>query len=311
MSKQDNENYLYDVVDVGVIEVTGEDAESFLQAQLSNDISALDTQHWQRSAYCNPKGRVIAVVEIVRKDDGFWMTTHTSLLPALIKRLSMYVLRAKVLFTAIDAMKSIGVSGKHVIALIQERWPELVTEESGMVWQDDLLISRVGRLHPRLVLTGAADKITEFRQKIKLDYDDGSSDDWKRLGILDGVPTVCAATTEQFIPQALNLDLIDGVSFNKGCYPGQEIVARVHFLGKSNQRMRLAHVLDNTSLLPGDPVYREDREQRAGTVVDAVCKNSGCDVLISINSNDNEKYYTDSSSNGLVEWHDLSYPVVT
>ncbi|MDH3695663.1 MAG: folate-binding protein, partial [Gammaproteobacteria bacterium] len=138
-----------------------------------------------------------------------------------------------------------------------------------------------------------------------------SGDEWERINILDGIPSVCSTTSEQFIPQALNLDLIDGVSFNKGCYPGQEIVARVHFLGKTKQRMRLAYISVGTSLAPGDPVYRKGHELRAATIVDAVCNEAGCNALISINSNDNEKYYADTSPDALVEWRDLPYAVVT
>jgi len=311
MNDQYDKNCICNISDVGVVDVTGEDAESFLQAQLTSDIKALDAQHWQRSAYCNPKGRVIAILEIVRKNDGFSVITHADLLAPLVKRLSIYVLRAKVQFNALEGVQSIGVSGRNVGTLLQEQWPELASDNLAALWHDEVLIRCIGSASPRLMFTGPADKISALQQQLGVDHVDVSGDEWERFNIIDGIPSVCSTTSEQFIPQALNLDLIDGVSFNKGCYPGQEIVARVHFLGKTKQRMRLAHVSADTSLAPGDPVYREGQEQRAGTIVDAVCNKAGCDALISINSNDNEKFYADSSPDALVEWLDLPYAVVT
>ncbi len=311
MSQQDKTSHSYDIADTGVIHVTGADAETFLQAQLTNDVNALDTRHWQRSAYCNPKGRVIAVLEITREDDGFWVTTHTELLQPLVKRLSMYVLRAKVEFNVLESIKSIGLGGESIGVLIEEQWREMADENFAIQWQDDVLIRRIGASQQRLVLTGPEKKLSELQQQLGTVCASAPDSEWRRLNILDGIPGVWAATSEEFTPQALNLDLLDGVSFNKGCYPGQEIVARMHFLGKSKQRMHQAKTSGNVSLKPGDPVYREDHEQRMGTVVDAICDESGCDALISTNRTDDEKGYADPARTTLLEWRDLPYTMAS
>ncbi len=304
-----NSNRLCSIPDAGVFTVDGPDAEIFLQAQLTNDISALDTRHWQRTAYCNPKGRVIAIMEIARHNGGFWVITHADLLEPLIRRLSMYILRAKVELKTLDGFKSIGIYGDGLACVIRNCWPNLENTGPGIIWQDEVLIRRIEGRQTRLMLTGRADKIHSLSDALEEVFTSAGTDAWRREGILDGVPRINGITTEQFIPQALNLDLIDGVSFNKGCYPGQEIVARVHFLGKTKQRMYLAYISGDHLVNAGDPVYRDGQEQRAGTVIDTVRGETGYDALISVPVDSKESYRLNRTHGGAVERCEPPYSI--
>lgn len=244
-----------------LIEVTGDDARDFLQGQFSNDLSEIGdaanpAQRCQLNAYCNPKGRVLAVMRLVRHDRGWWMVVPAGLAEPLISRLKMFVLRARVeiapkpqtaLLGLINGAQCAGGRGL-------ERVP-------------------VGGVVPRRMMIGEPQAVDAFMRANALEPapDDGP---WRLADILSGIPQVYAQTAGQFIPQMINLDRVGGLSFTKGCYPGQEIVARLRYRGRVKQRLLAGTVRGLAGLAPGDPVYCGQRAGQAprkvGQVVDAV-----------------------------------------
>ena len=242
-----------------LIEVTGDDAQAFLQGQFSNDVDALGDRHdakrCQLNAYCNPKGRVLAVVRLVRHAGGFWMIVPADLADNLSNRLKMFVLRAKV---AIAPKPQVALRG-------------LINADAGNGGGDDN-ITRVpiAGIVPRQILIGEQPAVDAFARAHTADTQPDDAR-WRLIDILSGIPQIYPPTVEAFIPQMLNLDLIDGLSFTKGCYPGQEIVARLRYRGQVKQRMLAATAQGIANLAPGDPVYSTQRaDQKVGQIVDAV-----------------------------------------
>ena len=244
---------------LALIEVTGEDAQEFLQGQLSNDLDAIGAgeKSCQLNAYCNPKGRVLALIRLVKCAAGFQMIVPAELADNLVRRLTMYVLRAKV-----------KIARKPEIPLLGRIGPP-DSDDRGNGIQP---IPLAGAL-PRQILLGAA-AAEAWRDAGEVAVE-ANGDAWRLADILSGIPQVYAQTVEAFIPQMINLDLVDGLSFTKGCYPGQEIVARLRYLGKVKQRMLVGTVggavAEVGSLAPGDPIHDAQRgDQKVGMVVDAV-----------------------------------------
>ena len=262
--KLDHKNLLADKViadldSLALIEISGHDAQSFLQGQLSNDIDAIDIAGndakptSQLNAYCNPKGRTLAMIRLLRHADGFWLFVPAAIADSLIPRLKMYVMRDKV-----DIVLR----------------TELVLR--GLINGDDVEVGEgiervnVDGIVARQILVGEKTALDSFARASGY-TSKGDDHLWRLADILSGIPQVYPQTVEAFIPQMINLDLVDGVSFTKGCYPGQEIVARLRYLGKVKQRMLAGSVSGIENLAPGDPIYAEQRgEQKAGAVVDAV-----------------------------------------
>ena len=195
--------------------VSGEDAFDFLQAQLSNDLQLLETRDRLLSAWCNPKGRVICLMTVLRRDAGYSLVLPVELADDVVKRLTMFRFRSKVEFECVAAAES------------------------------DLGI-------------------------------DGTVDEWLLANLHAGRAEIWPAQSEEFTPHMLNLDLLDAVSFDKGCYPGQEIVARTHYRGATKRR---THRFTSTEpVAPGDKV--SDGERDIGEVLNAI----GNDLLAVIPS---------------------------
>ena len=262
LNELSNRTIAVDLDFLALIEVTGDDAQSFLQGQFSNDIAALSAgenrvRPCQLNAYCNPKGRMLALIKLVRCAAGFWLIVPAGLADNFINRLKMYVLRAKV-----------GIALKPEIALLG-RMGDLPGNDANDDTGNGIERVTLDGIVPRQILLGEKSAMDGLRTDGHEAAPDGRL--WRLIDILSGIPQIYPQTVETFIPQMLNLDLVDGLSFTKGCYPGQEIVARLRYLGKVKQRMLAASVCGVASLVPGDPIYAQQRgEQKAGVVVDAV-----------------------------------------
>ena len=262
------------ITQAGVLRFDGPDAQSFLQGQLTNNVAALDETHSHYSGYCTPKGRLLAVILLWRHGGGYHMMLPRELCEPVRKRLSMYILRAKVKATNISAEQAFfGLSGTGAAAMaatIAGAAPgaihEAVHGEGVSVLKQPLgrylivaSMSEAGRIEATLAAaaTGASETL------------------WSALDLEAGIPTVVTATQEQFVPQAVNFDLIGAVSFDKGCYPGQEIVARTHYLGKVKQRMVRARLHSAETPVAGDKLYSAAYgDQASGMIISAVSVDS-------------------------------------
>lgn len=273
-----------DLSHLGLIHFAGEDAQSFLQGQLTCDVRLANSDTVLHGAYCNPKGRMLASYLLYRDSNGYLMQLPLELQAAVQKRLSMYVLRAKVRLSDFsDTLIRIGVAGDDARTLISTILVEAPLSDLGVIRSDGRgSVLRLAEDRYELLLPpGLAPEIWQCLSTGAVPV---GAPVWDWLEIKAGIPMITAATQEQFVPQMINLEMIGGVSFQKGCYPGQEIVARSHYLGKIKRRMYLAHV----ELMPGEgPVKAGDEllstdagEQSVGMVVNAAASpDGGFDML--------------------------------
>lgn len=258
-----------DLSHLSLIRASGADAEGFLQGQLTNDVRQLGSGS-QLSGYCTAQGRMLALLRIFKRDGDFYLQLPAALRESVLKRLRMFVLRAKVTLESVDdELARIGVAGPGVEARLRERFGQLPAQPDEGVTPDALTVLCLRGPHPRFEIVGPYADIERLWSELALTPVGAGA--WAWLDIAAGVPTVLPATIEAFVPQMTNLELVGGVNFKKGCYPGQEIVARTHYLGRLKQRMYRAHVDDSTRApKAGDPLYAPNfGEQAAGTVVDA------------------------------------------
>ena len=231
-----DQDVIADLSHYGLLQVTGPDAAEFLQGQLTNDIRQVSPGRSQLSAYCNPKGRMLAVVRVIRRGSTFLLQMPLSRLAPVQLRLGMYVMRADVqLQNASEDLVRIGLSGEVAAGRLREivdQVPDSVSE----VRDGPVTVLRLPGAKPRFELIAEPAMAFELWHRLG-DLPAVGPDVWGLLDALAGVPEVHEATVEAFVPQMANLDLVGGVSFTKGCYTGQEVVARSHYLGKVKRRM--------------------------------------------------------------------------
>lgn len=261
---------LCDVRNTTLVRATGDDVEDFLHNQLSNDIRGLDPAQTALAGYCNPKGRLLGVFRVWREPDGFLLQLPTDLHRSLLDRLTRYVLRSKVELAVDETRVAFGVCGRTAARGLESIVGPLARKDNHCRRDADVSVTRIpGDGRPRFQMIGPVGSCIAAWDKLKRHATVVGSWAWARLDILAGIPNIGPATSEAFIPQMVNLDLLGGVSFRKGCYPGQEIVARMHYLGNLKQRMARFRIDDEERPAPGDRVYCQGETSPGGTVVDA------------------------------------------
>ena len=267
-----------DLSQLGVIALRGEDTATFLQGQLTNDVRTLHADSAQWSGYCSPKGRLLGNFLMWRQGEDYCLQLSGDILPGVLRRLSMFILRAKV--TARDASDEsvrLVVAGRQALAAVTAALGAVPDAPMRSVAGEAGQVIRVG--DDKFVLSIPPERAAAVWQVLRESATPVGAPVWDWLRLNAGIPMIVAATQEQFVPQMVNLEVIGGVSFQKGCYPGQEIVARSQYLGKLKRRMFLAHV--DAEAAPGDPLYSADMDgQATGTVVNAApAPSGGFDVL--------------------------------
>lgn len=264
MSARSNLSAFCGLTDIGLLRVSGSDAKTFLQGQSTCDIAGLEPDKSGLGAFCNPKGRVIASFCILHRGGDYYFFLPADLVATIHKRLKLYVLRAKVSIEDLTGRR--GLIG---LFRPDTELPDL----SALVQDDEAVTVGIGPGRRRFLIaaeTGAAKRIWQALTASP-DYRLVNSRAWHLRNIEEGLPSVTQATSEEFLPQMLNLDVLGGVSYRKGCYTGQEIVARTRFLGNLKRRMFRLRTLGERRPEPGDPLYRAGgaEGQRLGQVVAA------------------------------------------
>jgi folate-binding protein YgfZ len=275
---------LMDLSHLGLIAVGGPEATDFLQGQVSNDVRELSDSHSQLSSHCSPKGRMLANFRALRIEQSIFLVLPRSQMEALLKRLRMFVLRSKVsIDDASDALVCFGILGRCADDALGKVFGALPRHDNGLVRAGDSTLIRVPGIIPRWLFIGPAEEAKALWQAAAEQASEANADLWALQDIRAGIPTVMPETHDAFIPQMANMQLIDGVSFTKGCYTGQEVVARMQYLGKLKRRMYLAEVDSDAVPRPGDTLHVPDStsEQAAGRVVNARAVSPGrCELLV-------------------------------
>jgi len=276
------------ISDLGLISVSGEDAASFLHKQLTNDVEHLGVDQARLAGYCSPKGRLQATFLMWRNDESVFLQLPRELQPALQKRLSMFVMRAKARLADAGGLVVLGLGGAAAPAVLGQHFAALPAVPYSKVDTGLGTLLRVADAFgsPRYQwLTTPATALAvlpSLRTALAL----GGNQAWHLASIHAGVPQVGIKTHEQFVPQMINFELLGGVNFKKGCYPGQEIVARSQYLGKLKRRAVLVTIatIDGIIAAPGDDVFAAaDPGQPCGMVVNAAPNGAGgTDALVEI-----------------------------
>ena len=274
-------NVLADLSDHALIRARGADTQNFLNGQLSNDLRQLDATHSQLASWCSPKGRMLVIFRLLRRGDDIFLQLPASLLEPTLKRLKMFVLRAKVTLENADELIGFGISGPEAEKILRDAQGFAPHKLNGCETRNEITAIRLPGPHPRFEIVAPTAAVMKLWDSLKSKATPVAPPVWAWLDIMAGIPSVHPETSEAFVPQMANLEIVGGVNFKKGCYPGQEIVARMQYLGKLKQRMYRAHVDGGTAPRPGDAIFAPDFPgQSAGTVVDAQpSPDSGYDLL--------------------------------
>jgi folate-binding protein YgfZ len=264
-----------------LIRCSGNDAQKFLQAQLTNDVAVVTPQTSQYTGYCTPKGRLLATFLLCQFKDAYYLQLPSALADSVVERLRKFVLRAKVeLRNAADEWQMLGVLGENGRIVLQQLFPPQMPGKPHEVAQaDNAVILRLPG--DRFQIVAKSEYASSLRDAVAKDIPPADGRVWEWLDIRQGIPVILPQTQEQFVPQMVNFDLIGGVSFSKGCYPGQEIIARTKYLGEIKRRMYLANVRGEEAPQPGDGLFSPMfGDQSAGTIVNsAPSPDGGHDVL--------------------------------
>lgn len=289
----------------GLIRFSGEEAESFLHNQLSCDVSgAVTLGRCTYGAYCTAKGRALASFLLWRSESGFFMQLPSPLRESIKVRLSRFILRSKVKADDASADWTVfGIAGDDAATLVRRTIGQAPAEVHDVVHAAGATVIRLPG--DRYEIVTEHHQATQILEALAAHADKADPGRWEWLDIRSGIPVILATTQEQFVPQMVNLDLIGGVSFEKGCYPGQEIVARMHFRGTLKQRMYLANIAGTAHPQPADKLYSADfGEQACGMIVNsAPSPEGGYDVLAVIQITAIER--------GGVRWNALTGPALT
>ena len=264
--------------ELAVLEITGADAISFLQGQVTNDIAGAPLGQARLAGYCTPQGRLLATLIIWREPQGqsqdvpvLRAIVRNDIAVALIKRLSMFVLRAKAKLTLLplavagivcEAAETAGLEAALGAALPELPWHVLAHPTGTWIAAPGTAARRWWCVEPQ--------SDPQAGERLAAQLLPGNPDRWRAADIEAGLPWIQALTQDVFIPQTVNLDLIDGVSFTKGCYPGQEIVARSHYRGTLKRRMAMGTLEDGdtAAVLPAADIFDASApDQPCGRIV--------------------------------------------
>ena len=273
------------LTDLGLLRVTGAEAVKFLHAQLTNDLEQLAPDAAQWTGYCTAKGRLLATALAWRRSAGDGTPVVFLLVPrpqaeALRKRLAMFVLRARARVEDLsDALALIGVGGAGALP----GGPAAMTV-ADLAHATAIGLPAVGETGlARWLLVVPVAQAPATWQALRAGLPAAATAHWRWTEVLSGVPRIVAGAVEQFVPQMVNLDAAGGVSFRKGCYPGQEVVARSHYLGKLKRRMFAGALPAGSAVpLPGSDVHAiggEAREPCGQVVLAAPAPEGGVAVL--------------------------------
>ena len=290
---------------LGLIECTGEDAQAFLHGQLSNDVMLLTPARSEYAAYCSAKGRMLANFLLWREEQTYCLQLSRSLLPGMQKRLAMYVMRSKVkLADASESRVALGLAGDAARNAVQELFPA-VPREAHHVVQDPANGTLIALPGGRFQIIAETESAKRLWLKLSATLTPVGAPCWEWLEIRNGIPLITPPTQEQFVPQMANMELIGAVSFHKGCYPGQEIVARTQYLGQVKRRMVLGHVTGQIEPRPGDEFFSSILDgQASGMVVNAQAAPGGGYDLLAV-------MQTASSDAGTVHFKSLDGPALS
>lgn len=268
-----HQTVLVPLTHLALIEAGGEEAKPFLHSQFTSDINHLASGQVQHSGWCSAKGRMQASFLAWRSGDSYQLALAADLQEATQKRLQMFVLRAKVKLASLtDSTILLGLAGPQAEETLADSFLPCPTEPMTSLQADAVTVIRLDA--NRFIITAPESAKAALWQKLTVKARPAGVPVWRWLDIQAAFPLVTLATKEEFVPQMADFEKIGGVSFHKGCYPGQEIVARTQYLGKVKRH--LFRLSSQQALQAGDELHSPDNpDQACGKVMTAAPSPAG------------------------------------
>ena len=303
---------LADLSHYSVIRANGEDVVDFLQGQLSNDIKLVDENSGQLSAYCNPKGRILANFRIFKREENYFLRMRADISDATLKRLRMFVMRSKVeLIDCSDELSRMGIAGGNSPQALSNLFKNLPQKTDDSITENGITLVKLAGPLARYEAYGSLDKIKELWEILQKEASTIGENSWNLLTIRAAIPEIVSETVEAFVPQMVNLQAINSLSFTKGCYPGQEVVARMHYLGKLKRRLFICSAETDTLPISGESIMTSDEnEQKVGQIVSASWsdgKNIEFLAVLQIEKAEKEPLHIALSTGPAIQFIDLPY----
>jgi len=286
-----------------LVKISGDERVTFLQGQLTQDLDCVTTQKSALAGWASAKGRLLMVAQLMAWQDSIYFSVPTEISTALVQRLRMFVLRAKVDIQLSD-FSIYGLMGLTAGEPVNFGEINLHPDLSTVAADDRVCLGRVIGDSSRAWLIGETQRIETIVNTENIEHADAQR--WELQNIQNGLPIIQAAISEAFVPQMLNLDLLGGISFTKGCYLGQEIVARAQNLGRIKRRMY--HFASDTALSVSSGMHIFGPKNVSGKIVATAANGSGTDLLAVIPINDaGEQWFADEQRSLPVEYQSLPY----
>lgn len=310
-----SENILVDLSHLGLIQASGADAEEFLQGQLTNDVRLVNHQVSQLNAYCNPKGRILACFRLFMVDTNYYLHMPRSLVESTLKRLQMFILRSKVILKDdSDTYVRFGLVGDNSPTVLQDTLDAIPHHPNEVLHTEGITLMRLPGPATRFEIHGETKKLIPLWDRLKETAQPVGAGLWSLLDIQAGIPTITPETADIFVPQMVNLQALDGVSFIKGCYSGQEIVARMQYLGALKRRMYRAHIDTHKTPRAGDDLYSsatQDQQSKGKIVTAQANPESGFELLavIQIATAEADDVHLSHATEAKLNLLELPYPL--
>lgn len=255
-------NNAIDLIDLGLICASGRDVKQFLQGQLTCNLEEINAHQSRLGAHCDIKGRIIANFRLFFFQNDYYFLVQRSTLLLLLTSLQKYAVFSKV--TLKDVSNDWQKIGLYEASAKNLSTKQKLTQENSLAVSNSTLSLSIPGPIPRVILLAPKTEPINFDDNC---LGQQSVNYWHLLDIMAGIPTVYPETSGQFTPHQLNFPELGGVSFNKGCYIGQEIIARTHYLGKSKSRLYRVAFLTSSPPIPGTPLFDSDQKLKKGTLI--------------------------------------------
>ena len=259
-------NFIAPLTTYSIVRVSGDDAETFLQGQFSCDVKEVTIEQSRLGTVNTPKGRAYAIFRIAKLAEDYLIRIPSELAQDFVARLNKYIVFSKANMAIEEQWIALGVAGTESINILHKQvksLPEGV--DSATTEKDKVIIKVPSSTSPRYEIW-CPQEIANTLLEAQKDYAKTQAD-WDWLEVNEGITEIFTQTQENFVPQMLNLQHLNAISFKKGCYTGQEIIARMKYLGKLKKATFLLSISPTTEVQPGAVVFESDSDKKRGTIV--------------------------------------------
>ncbi len=270
-----------------LIAVTGDKAATFLQGQITCDVRDINPTQTRRGAHCSPKGRVLFTFRVLEFQTRLYLLVPTVMTDTLLTQLKKYAVFSQVTLKVDEALKVMGCVGTDISDTLVELFGDVPIDADQAIDKNDGLLIRVQNENtaPRFEVIATTNAMMQLQQTLQKKHAEKTAEQWQRSEINAAIPTIYPQTANLFTPQMLNYPALNGVSFKKGCYTGQEVIARTHYLGKAKRHLHRLSMTSTTPLVPGDALTNEKQEV-VGIIIDAALQEADEYQLLAVVQDD-------------------------